>query len=149
MDMHASLRSPFLKPCAVHSMHRGEKAQDEIREDIILEQVMNASRFNALELHFGVFGRLLPQSRRRLPSMEESGLTITIRNYTLWVRLRVPNSQFYRKMKVARSSTLQLPSKDGVRFNMGPEMLHRFQQIRMTTCSSQTTIQLLIADAPL
>ena len=55
MDMHASLRSPFLKPCAVHSMHRGEKAQDEIREDIILQQVMNASRFNALELHFGVY----------------------------------------------------------------------------------------------
>jgi len=36
-------------------MHRGEKAQDEIREDIILQQVMNASRFNALELHFGVY----------------------------------------------------------------------------------------------
>ena len=54
MDMHASLRSPLLKPCAVHSMHRGEKAQDEIREDIILRQVMIASRFHALELHFGV-----------------------------------------------------------------------------------------------
>ena len=52
--MHASLRSPLLKPSAVHSMHRGEKAQDEIRMDIILQQVMNASRFHALELHFGV-----------------------------------------------------------------------------------------------